>query len=117
MVEPTLRSEGLLAALDGAPVPRVLTLAQALARADDMLVHDPGSTRVWRTGFSPLDQHLAGGLRAGELVLVAGAQGLGKTTCALQAARNMAAAGRTVLYVCYEHPAEQLAERLLVLEA
>jgi replicative DNA helicase len=71
----------------------------------------------WPTGFSPLDAHLSGGLRAGELVLIGGKQGLGKTTLALQMARNMVASGQEALYVCYEHAETQLVERLLVLEA
>lgn len=117
-MEPTLRDQYLLPAVHEVPGGTTVTLAQALDHADEQLATAPAaSTAVWRTGFSPLDQHLAGGLRAGELVLLAGAQGLGKTTFALQAARNVAATGRHVLYVCYEHPAEQLAERLLVLEA
>lgn len=121
-METTLASEGPGLVPDAArghvSTASVVTLGEALDSADQLLTQGGGYTsRLWRTGFSPLDQHLAGGLRAGELVLVAGAQGLGKTTFALQAARNLAAAGHSVLYVCYEHPAEQLAERLLVLEA
>jgi len=72
---------------------------------------------VWPTGLSPLDTHLSGGIRAGELVLLGGTQGLGKTTFALQVARNIAAAGGHALYVCYEHDVELLLERLLTLEA
>ena len=96
----------------------VVTLGETLHGADAQLRTGRGyGARVWPTGFSPLDQHLTGGLRAGELVLLAGSQGLGKTTFALQLARNVAERGQQVLYVCYEHPAEQLAERLLVLES
>ena len=48
-------------------------------------------------GFTPLDKTIGGGLRAGELLLIGGAQGTGKTTMALQMARNIAssAARRT----------------------
>src|SRR5207248_7282683 len=55
------------------------------------------------TGFAMLDRTISGGLKPGELMLIGGAQGLGKTTLTLQMARNMAAAGANVLYVCYEH--------------
>jgi replicative DNA helicase len=95
----------------------VTTLAQALSQSDEVLRSGANAGRVWPTGFFPLDQHLTGGVREGELVLLAGVQGLGKTTFALQLARNIAAAGRPVLYVCYEHSRMQLAERLLILEA
>jgi replicative DNA helicase len=73
--------------------------------------------RRWPTGFTPLDAHLGGGLRAGELTLVSGAQGQGKTTFVLQAARSAAAAGQPVLYVSYEHPDDDVLARLLAVEA
>ena len=70
------------------------------------------------TGFSPLDTYLHGGVRVGELFLVGGAQGVGKSTWALQAARHVAAGGHgRVLYVCYEHPEEFLLERLIAMES
>lgn len=98
------------------PEPRPLT--DVLAEADTRVRE--GQTygaAVWPTGFTPLDGYLGGGLRSGELALLGGAQGLGKTTFALQAARNLAAAGHRALYVCFEHSELQLLERLIALEA
>ena len=70
------------------------------------------------TGFSPLDSYLHGGLRLGELFLLGGAQGVGKSTWALQVARHVAAGGHArVLYVCYEHSEEFLLERLIAMES
>jgi replicative DNA helicase len=70
------------------------------------------------TGFVPLDKTIGGGLRPGELLLIGGAQGQGKTTMALQMARNMAASGQaTVLYVCFEHDEEYLIQRLVAMES
>jgi replicative DNA helicase len=70
------------------------------------------------TGFDALDQWIGGGLRAGELVLLGGSQGVGKTTLCLQMARNIASAGdANVLYSCYEHPDEYILNRLLVQES
>ena len=70
------------------------------------------------TGFSPLDAYLHGGVRIGELFLVGGAQGLGKSTWALQLARHVAAGGHgRALYVCYEHSEEFLLERLITMES
>jgi replicative DNA helicase len=70
------------------------------------------------TGFVPLDKTLGGGLRPGEMMLIGGAQGSGKTTMALQMARNMAASGQaTVLYVCFEHDEEYLIQRLIAMES
>src|SRR4029078_6641695 len=51
-------------------------------------------------------------------MLIGGAQGAGKTTMALQMARNMAASGQaTVLYVCFEHDNEYLIQRLIAMES
>lgn len=73
--------------------------------------------RVWPTGFDILDLNLSGGFRSGELVLVGGPQGLGKTTWALQVARNVARSGRSVVIFSYEHDLQTLLIRLVALEA
>ena len=91
-----------------------VTLLAALQCTDD----GPTATQAsWDTGLHPLDVHLGGGLHAGDLALVAGAQGVGKTTATLQIARNVAAAGGRATYVCYEHLPSMLSQRLLALEA
>jgi replicative DNA helicase len=69
------------------------------------------------TGFSPLDDALDGGVRAGDLTVVGGRPGVGKTVAALQAARSAALAGHDALFICYEHQPAQLVGRLLGLEA
>ena len=69
-------------------------------------------------GFGLLDKTIGGGLRAGELMLIGGAQGTGKTTMALQMARNVASSGQAnVLYVCFEHEEQYLLNRLVALES
>jgi hypothetical protein len=69
-------------------------------------------------GFTPLDKAIGGGLRAGELLLIGGAQGTGKTTMALQMARNVASGGQAnVLYICFEHEEQYLLNRLIALES
>ena len=75
------------------------------------------AARVWPTGFDVLDRHLGGGVRSGELILVAGPQGLGKTTWSLQAARNIALSGRSVLFFSFEHDPNTMLIRLVALEA
>jgi replicative DNA helicase len=69
-------------------------------------------------GMLPLDRMLGGGLRPGELMLIGGAQGTGKTTMALQMARNIAASGQAyVLYVNFEHDDADMLNRLLAMES
>ena len=69
-------------------------------------------------GMTPLDRMLGGGLRPGELMLIGGAQGTGKTTLALQMARNVAASGQAyVLYVNFEHDDADMLNRLIAMES
>jgi replicative DNA helicase len=71
------------------------------------------------TGFEPLDEVLNGGLRPGELLVIGGPFGVGKTIWGLQVARNAVYADENAiaLYVCYEHDREHLLQRLLCLES
>ena len=65
-----------------------------------------------------MDKTIGGGLRAGELLLIGGAQGTGKTTMALQMARNVASGGQAnVLYICFEHDELYLLNRLIAAES
>ncbi len=69
-------------------------------------------------GFTPLDKTIGMGLRPGELFLIGGAQGTGKTTMALQMARNVALGGQAnVLFVCFEHEEHYLLNRLIAMES
>ncbi len=69
-------------------------------------------------GMTPLDRALGGGIRSGELMLIGGAQGTGKTTMALQIARNIAQTGQaSALYICFEHDEEYLLGRMVAMES
>jgi replicative DNA helicase len=95
----------------------VRSLAQLLEHVDDNLRSGVAATaRTWATGFAALDKELGGGLHAGELTLLGGSQGLGKTTFALQIARNVAAGGGRALYLCFEHREEDVLQRVLGME-
>lgn len=97
---------------------RLRTLADLILESDDELWTGRGvSTAVVPTGMHAIDEALAGGFRSGELVLLAGTQGLGKTTFALQMVRNVAAEGGRAVMFSYEHESGTLLERLLALEA
>ncbi len=69
-------------------------------------------------GFTPLDKSIGGGIRAGEMLLIGGAQGTGKTTMAVQMARNIVMSGlASVLYICFEHDEEYLLNRIIAQES
>lgn len=101
----------------GAHVPR--TLAQVLNEANDQIISGDLSSYIpIPTGFDPLDSAIGGGLQRGELVLLGGAQGIGKTITALQMARNIIRSGKMyAFYLSYEHPEAHLMNRLLCLES
>lgn len=68
-------------------------------------------------GFPLLDEVLGGGLRPGQLALVGGPPGVGKTVATLQWARHVARSGHDVVYACYEHEPQELLLRLLSIDA
>jgi replicative DNA helicase len=68
------------------------------------------------TGFQPLDEVLSGGIQAGDLMLVGGKPGQGKTIAALQWARHMALTDSTSIVACYEHDEVVLLTRLIACE-
>ncbi len=95
------------------------TLAQVLSEANDMVVRGDLTEYVpLPTGFDPLDGLIGGGLRKTELVLLGGAQGIGKTIASLQIARNIAMRNNQyAFYLSYEHTETHLMNRLLCLES
>jgi replicative DNA helicase len=97
---------------------RLRSLTSLLDETDAAL-SEGGSAgaRVLPTGFPDLDSALTGGLRSGELCLLGGSHGEGKTTFGLQILRNAVAAGGSGLVLSYEHEAYTLLERLVSLEA
>jgi replicative DNA helicase len=97
---------------------KLQSLTETLEQADYRVRSGSHSAaRVWPTGFDVLDANLQGGFRSGDLILIGGPQGMGKTTFVLQVARNIARSGRPVLYFCYEHDQETMLIRLVALEA
>ncbi|MGN6089101.1 MAG: DNA repair protein RadA [Actinomycetales bacterium] len=76
-------------------------------------VSDIGPDQVRRdpTGLGEFDHVLGGGLVPGQVVLLAGEPGVGKSTLLLMVAERLASRGQTVLYVSGEESVEQLAVR------
>jgi DNA repair protein RadA/Sms len=76
---------------------------------------DPTEFSPRPTGVPELDRVLGGGLVPGSVTLLGGEPGIGKSTVLLQAAAEVAATGRKVLYLSGEESAQQVrlrAERL-----
>ncbi len=93
------------------------TAGEVLADLDRrMRSSEETDVRSFATGFGVLDDLLGGGLKPGELALLGGPPGVGKTIVALQWARTLARAGKTAVFACYEHEPTTLLIRLLGLE-
>jgi replicative DNA helicase len=93
------------------------TVGAVLGQLDDQIRSGEAQELVpIPTTFHVLDRVLTGGIRPGDLVLIGGMPGVGKTILTLQWARNIAMAGNTALYLCYEHEESALLGRLLALE-
>jgi replicative DNA helicase len=113
----TPRSQAVSNARNNAHMPRTLT--QVLNEANERVVRGDLVDYVpMPTGFDPLDGFIGGGLRKTELILLGGAQGIGKTIATLQIARNIAQRqDQYVFYLSYEHTETHLMHRLLCLES
>lgn len=97
--------------------PKLTLASDVLERVDRRLLDPDSAAPLWPTGFALLDEALDGGLRAGTLNLLAGAQGEGKTTLVLQMARFSARSGRPVVFVSFELEAETLLQKCISAEA
>jgi replicative DNA helicase len=96
----------------------LVSVGEVLDDADRLLAEGKqAAPRVMPTGFPGLDTYLGGGLRAGELCLLGGPQGLGKTALVLQISRNVVSRGASAVILSYEHDSTTLLERLVAVEA
>lgn len=111
---PTARAIWLQEPLGPVPVSQVMQDVELQAVSGGLAQFQPIPT-----GFTPLDEVLNGGIRAGELMVIGGPYGVGKTILALQLARNTVALNSRslALYICYEHDRTHLMSRLLCLES
>ena len=88
------------------------TIAVARQSVDSVLLGNIQVSEAERlpTGIGELDRVLGGGLVAGQVVLIGGDPGIGKSTLLLQALSALGSASKT-LYVSGEESAEQVALR------
>jgi replicative DNA helicase len=92
-------------------------LLNASMEALDARYHAGGQITGLRTGFIALDL-LLGGLREGDLVIVAGRPSMGKTSIAVNAATFAALhEGKRVAFVSLEMSADQITDKIVCAEA
>lgn len=87
--------------------------ALMVAVIDSINAAAEGNAEVWRTGIPGLDNRMNGGMRPGELHILAARPSVGKTSIALQIARRVATDGHPVLILSQEMAKEQLGYRQL----
>ena len=68
------------------------------------------------TGFPSIDKMLGGGVRRGDLVVIGGEVGSGKSSLALAISLRMAQAGTAVTFLTHEMTSERVLERALAIE-
>jgi replicative DNA helicase len=94
---------------DSRPQPAYVFVTATLKALDARL---EGKTDALGTGFSDLDRALNGGMRPGQLILVAARPGMGKTALSLQIAQHVASTGSPVLFCSQEMAGVDVAARL-----
>jgi replicative DNA helicase len=95
----------------GGPRPAAAVMRAALDRIDARVAAG-GALAGLGTGYPDLD-HLLGGLRPGELIVIGARPSQGKTALATNILVNVAGAGEPVLLFSMEMPALDIADRLL----
>ena len=80
---------------------------------DDIEKRQQGELSGISTGFKDLDEKLLGGLRPGNLILIAGRPSMGKTALGVQIGANAAMDGHSVMVFTLEMSRQQITERLL----
>lgn len=83
------------------------------AALDMMEKRNNGETVAMATGYGDLDRQLSGGLRPGNLVIVAGRPGMGKTALSTNIGQNVAETGKKVLLLSMEMTELELFDRLV----
>ena len=87
-----------------------MTMEDAALMAYEMAEREPDAIP---TGFHELDDRLSGGLWNGELIIVGGRPGKGKSSFMLASAMNAAREGKKVGFFSLEMPPEQNGQRTL----
>ncbi len=87
-----------------------------LVRRVDAAADGATSTDAFATGFPSLDKALGGGVRVGDLIVLGGEVGAGKSALALAMALRMAQSGTPTAFFTQEMTVERVLERALAIE-
>ncbi len=90
-------------------------LARLVRRVDAASDGEPASD-AFATGFPSVDKWLGGGVRRGDLVVIGGAIGSGKSSLALAMALRMAQNGAMTAFLTHEMSVDRVMERALGIE-
>lgn len=88
-------------------------LTNVIERIDSQYNGTPTTVKTLSTGLRDLDAKLGGGMRPGQLIVIAGRPAMGKTAIALGVAESAAHKGGATLFFSQEMPGEELANRSL----
>jgi replicative DNA helicase len=88
-------------------------LTPVIQRIDDQYHGREAKVKTLSTGLRDLDAKLGGGMRPGQLIVIAGRPAMGKTAIALGVAEAAAELGGATLFFSQEMPGEELANRAL----
>lgn len=87
-----------------------------LVRRVDAASDGETASDAFACGFPSVDKWLGGGVRRGDLVVVGGEVGCGKSSLALAMALRMARAGTNAAFFTYEMSVDRIMERALAIE-
>lgn len=96
--------------------PDISPLSVLLSRVDAVADGSPARETV-ACGFPSLDKMLGGGFRRGDLTILGGDAGSGKSALALAFALRAAAQGARIAFLSTEMSIERLLERIIAIEA
>src|SRR5688572_25648569 len=95
--------------------PDISPLSRLMERVDAVADGDAPADSI-PTGFPSLDELLGGGVRRGDLVVLGGDTGSGKSALALAIALRVSETGRSTLLLTAEMETERVLERALAIE-
>lgn len=84
-----------------------------ISAAETLTQRSSGNVRCLPTKFVDLDRQLSGGLRPGNLIVLAGRPAMGKTSLGVNIAYQVARSSVPALFLSMEMPEQELADRLI----